>query len=171
MLLFVSSGVTMTVPFAMGKIIDIIYTENENDTIMKETLTSFSKILCGVFLVGAVANAFRVYLIYTSGTFYIDTYSIFPLIKLHYQCPITFLGERIIYNLRYKLFQSITNQEIAFFDKRGTGELVNRLSGDTSLVGHAITYKVSDGLRALVQGTAGMSMMVIKLFIHQYSVK
>ncbi|XP_046847627.1 ATP-binding cassette sub-family B member 10, mitochondrial-like [Xenia sp. Carnegie-2017] len=133
-LLFVSSGVTMTVPFAMGKIIDIIYTENENDTIMKETLTSFSKILCGVFLVGAVANAFRVYLIYTS-------------------------GERIIYNLRYKLFQSITNQEIAFFDKRGTGELVNRLSGDTSLVGHAITYKVSDGLRALVQGTAGMSMM------------
>ena len=74
---------------------------------------------------------------------------------------ISFTGERIIFRLRHKLFQSITNQEIAFFDKRGTGELVNRLSGDTSLVGHAITYNVSDGLRALVQASVGVSMMVM----------
>lgn len=74
----------------------------------------------------------------------------------------TFLiaGERVILRLRDKLFKSIINQEITFFDQRGTGELVNRLSADTSLVGHAITYNVSDGLRALVQATAGISMMV-----------
>ena len=133
-LLFVSSGVTMAVPFCMGKIIDIIYTESETHNAMMQKLTAFSQILCGVFLLGALANAVRVYLIYTS-------------------------GERIIFRLRHKLFQSVTNQEIAFFDKRGTGELVNRLSGDTSLVGHAITYNVSDGLRALVQASVGVSMM------------
>ena len=133
-LLFVSSGVTMAVPFCMGKIIDIIYTESETHNVMMQKLATFSQILCGVFLMGALANAVRVYLIYTS-------------------------GERIIFRLRHKLFQSVTNQEIALFDKRGTGELVNRLSGDTSLVGHAITYNVSDGLRALVQASVGVSMM------------
>jgi ATP-binding cassette subfamily B (MDR/TAP) protein 10 len=66
-LLFVSSGVTMAVPFCMGKIIDIIYTESETHDSMIQKLTAFSKILCGVFLLGALANAVRVYLIYTSG--------------------------------------------------------------------------------------------------------
>ncbi len=57
----------MAVPFCMGKIIDIIYTESETHDAMMQKLTAFSKILCGVFLLGALANAVRVYLIYTSG--------------------------------------------------------------------------------------------------------
>ncbi len=86
------------------------------------------------------------------------------LVNMTIPLLIAFAGERVIFRLRHRLFQSVTNQEIAFFDKRGTGELVNRLSGDTSLVGHAITYNVSDGLRALVQASAGVSMMVLKAF-------
>lgn len=57
----------MAVPFSMGKIIDIIYTERETHDAMMLNLSSFSKILCGVFVLGALANAGRVYLIYTSG--------------------------------------------------------------------------------------------------------
>ena len=70
-LLFVSSGVTMAVPFCMGKIIDIIYTESETHNVMMHKLTAFSKMLCGVFLMGALANAVRVYLIYTSGLYFV----------------------------------------------------------------------------------------------------
>jgi ATP-binding cassette subfamily B (MDR/TAP) protein 10 len=66
-LLFVSTGVTMAVPFCMGKIIDIIYTESETHNAMMQKLKAFSQLLCGVFLLGALANAVRVYLIYTSG--------------------------------------------------------------------------------------------------------
>ncbi len=51
-------------------------------------------------------------------------------------------------------------QETAFFDKNPTGELINRLSSDTTLVGKAITDNVSDGLRSLAQGAAGISLMV-----------
>lgn len=56
-------------------------------------------------------------------------------------------------------------QETAFFDKTRTGELINRLSADTILVGKAVTDNVSDGLRAVAQSVAGVSMMVsIKIY-------
>lgn len=51
-------------------------------------------------------------------------------------------------------------QETAFFDRNKTGELINRLSADTVLVGKAVTDNVSDGLRATAQAIAGVSMMV-----------
>ncbi|TMS12901.1 ATP-binding cassette sub-family B member 10, mitochondrial [Larimichthys crocea] len=55
--------------------------------------------------------------------------------------------------------QSILKQEVAFFDRTRTGELINRLSADTTVVGHSITDNLSDGLRAVVQAAAGVSMM------------
>ena len=66
-LLFISSAVTMSVPFCMGKIIDIIYTSSQDTTQMVETLSFVCKVLCGVFLLGGAANFGRVYLIQTSG--------------------------------------------------------------------------------------------------------
>ena len=66
-LLFISSAVTMSVPFCMGKIIDIIYTSSQDTTQMVETLSYVCKILCGVFLLGGAANFGRVYLIQVSG--------------------------------------------------------------------------------------------------------
>lgn len=71
-----------------------------------------------------------------------------------------FAGNIIVKNLREKLFLSIVRQEIGFFDKNKTGELINRLSTDTSLVGRSITMNISDGLRAVAQGMGGVGMMV-----------
>jgi len=70
------------------------------------------------------------------------------------------LGNRIVRSLRSQLFSSIVRQEIAFFDKNKTGELINRLSTDTTVVGQSVTMNISDGLRAVVQALAGISMMV-----------
>ncbi|CAH1792181.1 unnamed protein product [Owenia fusiformis] len=132
-LLVISSGVTMAVPFCIGKVIDIIY-DSGKDGNMVEKLTSFCQVLVGVFLVGAVANAGRVYLMSTS-------------------------GQRIVKTLREKIFGSIMAQEVAFFDKTRTGELINRLSTDTTLVGQSVTMNISDGLRSFAQGVGGIGMM------------
>jgi len=69
-------------------------------------------------------------------------------------------GNRIVRSLRSQLFSSIMRQEIAFFDKNKTGELINRLSTDTTLVGQSVTMNISDGLRSVVQALGGISMMV-----------
>lgn len=131
-LLLVSSSVTMAVPFCLGRVIDIIYTADHQK--MRENLTMLSTVLLAVFLVGGLCNFGRVYLMSVS-------------------------GQRITQTLRQIVFGSIMKQEIAFFDKNKTGELVNRLSADTSLVSQSVTMNISDGLRSIFMVVAGVSMM------------
>lgn len=57
--LVVSSAITMGVPFAIGRILDIIFT----DTFSQAKLTDFCTVLFGVFLIGGLANFGRVYLL------------------------------------------------------------------------------------------------------------
>ena len=69
-------------------------------------------------------------------------------------------GQRIVKRIRVSLFGSMVQQEIAFFDQTKTGELINRLSTDTTLVGRSLTNNVSDGLRSTAQAIGGIGMMV-----------
>ncbi|XP_070709563.1 ATP-binding cassette sub-family B member 10, mitochondrial [Pempheris klunzingeri] len=132
--LTVSSAVTMSAPFLLGKVIDTIYTTGTDTETMTASLTSLCIMLTGVFLCGGAANAARVYLMQIS-------------------------GQKIVRNLRTSVFSSIVRQEVAFFDRNRTGELINRLSADTAVVGDSITDNLSDGLRAVAQAAAGVSMM------------
>lgn len=131
-LLALSSTITMAVPFALGHVVDIIYTADP--AVMKQNLDRVCMILSGVFLTGAVSNFGRVYLMNVA-------------------------GQRITRALRSSVFAAIMKQEIAFFDSNKTGELVNRLSADTSLVSQSVTMNISDGLRSLVMTLAGVGMM------------
>ncbi|RUS91673.1 hypothetical protein EGW08_000499 [Elysia chlorotica] len=130
--LVVSSAVTMTVPFCIGKIIDLIHTSDK-----AHMLTQLNQV-CGallcVFVLGGLANFGRVYTLQTA-------------------------SQRIVRRLRGRLFNSIMRQEVAFFDKSKTGELINRLSSDTTVVASSLSQNISDGLRALFQVTAGIGMM------------
>lgn len=51
-------------------------------------------------------------------------------------------------------------QEAGWFDQKGTGELVNRLSSDTYQVGNSLSMNLSDGLRSTAMIMAGTGMMV-----------
>lgn len=64
--------------------------------------------------------------------------------------------------LRASLFSSVLKQEVAFFDKTRTGELINRLSSDAALLGRSVTENLSDGLRAGAQASIGVGMMVCR---------
>lgn len=131
--LTVSSVITMSAPFFLGKVIDVIYTNPTGD--VTDSLTNLCALLSGIFVCGAAANAIRVYLMQTA-------------------------GQRIVKRLRATMFSSILKQEVGFFDKTSTGELINRLSSDTALLGHSVTENLSDGLRAGAQASVGVGMMV-----------
>jgi ABC transporter fused permease/ATP-binding protein len=68
-------------------------------------------------------------------------------------------GERIVAELRGKLYAAILDQEIAFFDARRTGELTSRLSADTSLVQAAVTGTMATALRCLISGLGGVAFL------------
>lgn len=69
-------------------------------------------------------------------------------------------GQIITNRLRQATYNSIVRQEISFFDRNKTGELVNRLSNDATIVGHSISMNLSNGLRALFGATGSAVMMV-----------
>ncbi|XP_032804421.1 ATP-binding cassette sub-family B member 10, mitochondrial isoform X2 [Petromyzon marinus] len=132
-LLCISSVVTMSVPFCLGKVIDVINSTGGVDMAPTD-LAHLATVLSGIFMAGAIANAGRVYLMQVS-------------------------GQRIVQRLRDSLFRAIMRQELGFFDRTRTGELVNRLSADTALMGRAVTENLSDGLRSVAQVTVGIGMM------------
>lgn len=133
--LMISSAITMSVPFGLGKILDVIYSTSAETGVAKEKLDQFCLLLAGIFLLGGIANFGRVYLFSNASL-------------------------RITKDIRSKLYSSMVNQEAGWFDKKGTGELVNRLSNDTFLVGNSLSMNLSDGLRSTVMILAGTGMMV-----------
>jgi ATP-binding cassette subfamily B (MDR/TAP) protein 10 len=133
-LLLVSSTVTMSIPFSLGKVLDIIYKNGENMEEARSKLNKVCGVLICIFVLGAICNFGRVYLMSVSGF-------------------------RMTQALRTRVFSTIIKQEQGWFDKRSTGELVNRLSADTQIVGNALSSNISDGLRSVVMVCAGTGMM------------
>lgn len=68
-LLILSSSVTMLVPFCIGKLIDIIYSSDEDFTEMLWNLKVTCAVLSVIFMAGAFANLGRVYIVQTSGMY------------------------------------------------------------------------------------------------------
>lgn len=73
-LLFVSSAVTMAVPYSLGKVLDIIYSGTDTPVEAKRKLNQFCAVLVGVFLVGGLCNFGRIYIISCAGIQYIKAH-------------------------------------------------------------------------------------------------
>ncbi len=71
----------------------------------------------------------------------------------------TLSGERIVLKLRAQLYQSILKQEVAFFDFNRTGDLMSRLSSDSSTLQNTVSVNISQGLRNLAQVLGGFGFM------------
>ncbi len=73
----------------------------------------------------------------------------------------TVAGERIVTRLRAELYRRLVAQEVAFFDARRTGELVNRLASDTTVLQNTVSVNLSMGLRNLLMVAGGLALLVV----------
>ncbi|QNM96264.1 ABC transporter transmembrane domain-containing protein [Chitinimonas koreensis] len=73
---------------------------------------------------------------------------------------VTWLGERITADLRNALYGHILKQSPAFFETTQTGEVLSRLTTDTTLVQTVIGTSLSMGLRNLIMGAGALAMLV-----------
>lgn len=136
MFLLISSSITMSIPFSIGKIMDTATKSEEEggNQLFGLSLPMFYGALAGILALGATANYGRIIIL-------------------------RIVGERIVARLRSKLFRQTFIQDAEFFDANRVGDLISRLSSDTIIVGKSITQNLSDGLRAAVSGAAGFSLM------------
>ncbi len=74
---------------------------------------------------------------------------------------ISWVGERVIADLRRSLFDHVIELSPAFFESRRTGELVSRIGTDTTLVQTVVGSTVSIALRNTLMGIGGLVMLFI----------
>ncbi len=129
--LVVAALTTLVVPVAIRRIIDFGFSADGIALI-----NSYFGVMIAVVAVLALASAARYYLVTT-------------------------IGERVVADLRSDVFAHITTLSPAFFDLTRSGELVSRLTADTTQIKSAVGSSVSIALRNLVLFIGAVSMMVI----------
>ena len=129
--LIVASLATLVVPIAVRRMIDFGFTADSVSMI-----NSYFSLMIAVVAVLALASASRVYLVTT-------------------------LGERIVADLRRDVFSHLTSLSPAFFDSASSGELVSRLTADTTQIKAAVVVSISTALRNLMLFAGASVMMVV----------
>ena len=73
---------------------------------------------------------------------------------------VTWIGERVTTDLRRAVYAHVLTQSPAFFESLKTGEVLSRLTADTTVIQTAVGSSISMGLRNTVLFTGGMAMLV-----------
>jgi ATP-binding cassette, subfamily B, bacterial len=74
---------------------------------------------------------------------------------------VTWLGERVTADLRSAVYAHVVKQSPQFFETTQTGEVLSRLTTDTTLVQTVVGSSLSMGLRNAVMGIGAMTMLII----------
>ena len=74
---------------------------------------------------------------------------------------VTWLGERVTADLRNDVYAHVVRQSPEFFETTQTGEVLSRLTTDTTLVQTVVGSSLSMGLRNTVMGIGAMLMLII----------
>ena len=77
---------------------------------------------------------------------------------------VSWIGERVTADLRSAVYARVLGQSPQFFETLQTGEVLSRLTGDTTLVQTVVGSSVSMGLRSLFQFVGGMAMLAVTSF-------
>jgi len=73
---------------------------------------------------------------------------------------VSWLGERITADLRNAVYSHVLRQSPAFFETTQTGEVLSRLTADTTLVQTVVGSSLSMGLRNAVMGIGALAVLV-----------
>jgi ATP-binding cassette subfamily B protein len=129
--LTIAAITTLVVPVAVRRMIDFGFTPEGIALI-----NSYFSVMIAVVAVLAGASAARFYLVMT-------------------------IGERIVADLRRDVFAHLISLSPAFFDSTRSGELISRLTADTTQIKSAVGASVSIALRNLMLFFGATAMMVI----------
>jgi len=129
--LTIAAVTTLIVPLAVRRMIDFGFTP---EGIAK--INSYFSVMIAVVAVLAIASASRYYLVMT-------------------------IGERIVADVRRDVFSHLMSLSPEFFDSSRSGELISRLTADTTQIKSAAGASVSIALRNFMLFVGAAAMMVI----------
>jgi ATP-binding cassette, subfamily B, bacterial len=129
--LVLAAAATLAVPLAMRRMIDLGFSGVEPDLIDVYFAT-----LVGVGVVLALASAARFYCV-------------------------NWLGERVVADIRADVFKHLTGLSPAFYEVSHSGEVMSRLTADTTQVKAAASTAISQAIRNALLLVGAVIMMVV----------
>ena len=129
--LAVASGSTLAVPIAVRRIIDHGFTAS-NATLVNQ----YFSVMIAVVLLLALSSAIRFYYV-------------------------MWLGEKIVADVRDALFTHLLKLSPGFYETQKTGEVVSRLTADTTQIKSAFSSTASIALRNAVMLVGAIVMMIV----------
>ena len=129
--LLMAALTTLTLPLAVRRMIDHGFSDSNSAFI-----TSYFSMLIVLAVLLAAASAMRYFFVIT-------------------------LGERVVSDIRSDVFAHVTRLSPAFFDRTQSGEIVSRLTADTTQIKSTVGATASVALRNLIMGLGAMAMMVV----------
>jgi ATP-binding cassette subfamily B protein len=73
---------------------------------------------------------------------------------------VSWIGERVTADLRQSVYAHVLRQSPQFFETLKTGEVLSRLTADTSVIQVAVGSSISMGLRSLVMGVGAIGLLI-----------
>ena len=152
--LFISALLNLMIPAFCGTIIDAISYDDVERT--KEADWLYSAVVRLGFgdSPRAILNVSVIILVIV-----VVVASLFSTLRGYW---FTLAGERVVARLRINLFTHLSNQEVGFFDVTRTGELINRLSTDTTVLKDAVTVNISMALRWIANIVVGIGYLFFR---------
>lgn len=129
--LVMAAATTLTLPIAVRRMIDHGFSNSDSGFI-----ANYFSMLVIMAAVLAAASACRYYFVIT-------------------------LGERVVADVRRDVFAHVTTLSPAFFDTAQSGEIVSRLTADTTQVKSAVGATASVALRNVILCFGAIAMMVV----------
>ena len=132
--LFLAAGATLLFPLALRELIDRGLVPQDRDAQLLAMRGHFA-LLFGVAVAMGVFSAVRFYLM-------------------------SWLGERVTADVRDAVYAHVLQQSPEFFETTQTGEVLSRLTTDTTLVQTVVGSSFSMGLRSAVMGLGALVMLI-----------
>lgn len=138
--LVIAAAATLAVPYAFRQMIDVGFgpamTGVPNDTQSSRHIDLYFLALFGVSVVLALATAARFYMV-------------------------SWLGERVTADLRSAVYRHVVLQSPQFFETTQTGEVLSRLTTDTTLIQTLVGTSISLALRNTLLFGGGLAMLFV----------
>ncbi len=129
--LAVAAAATLTVPVAFRHLIDSGFSSGQSEHIDRYFVALF-----GLSVVLAIATAMRFYFV-------------------------SWLGERVTADIRNAIYSHIVRMSPQFFEITKTGEVLSRLTTDTTLIQTVVGTSLSMGLRNFFMLVGGIAMLIV----------
>ncbi|SIQ16092.1 ATP-binding cassette, subfamily B [Rhizobium sp. RU35A] len=129
--LLLAAATTLALPTAVRRMIDHGFAAADG-----QFINSYFAMLLALATLLAVSSALRYYYVIT-------------------------IGERVVADLRREVFSRVTALSPSFFDVNQSGEIVSRLTADTTQIKSAFGASASQALRNLILCLGAMGMMIL----------